>query len=236
MKISRNLTFFIRFIFDQLIPPCLRDSRWFMWLPFKLLFGKKADVFFNFKEIAPILSEKEFCRIYKETASVHIQRETDLNQECLEVIDNSILGNTVLDIACGRGYLAKRLAEKYRVTGADIIIDSALQAENPNIKFKEAQLANLPFKDDEFDTVICTHTLEHVQNIQKAIFELRRVARQRLIIVVPKQRPYRYTFDLHLHFFPYAGSLLMVMGATGKNVIAKCIQLKGDWFYLEDKF
>lgn len=234
MKISRDITFFIHFVFDQLIPPCLRDNRWFMWLPFKILFGSKADIFFNFKKKAPTLTKTQFRNIYKETASVHIQRETDLNQECLKAIDASISGNTILDMACGRGYLAKRLAKKYTVTGADIIIPPKLSAEHPQIRFEQAQLENLPFRDNEFDTVICTHTLEHVQNIRGAICELRRVAGQRLIIVVPKQRPYQYTFDLHLHFFPYVSTLLMLMGEEGENSVKKCVQLRGDLFYMEE--
>lgn len=36
-----------------------------------------------------------------------------------------------------------------------------------------------------------------------ALAELRRVAKRRLIIVVPKQRNYKYTFELHINFFPY---------------------------------
>jgi hypothetical protein len=42
----------------------------------------------------------------------------------------------------------------------------------------------------------------HVQDAHAALEELRCVAKRRLIVVLPKQRPYRYTFDLHLRFFP----------------------------------
>ena len=80
--------------------------------------------------------------------------------------------------------------------------------------------------------LVSTHTLERVLNIKKAISELRRVTRKRLIIVVPKQRAYKYTFDLHVHFFPYKWSLLAYMTeATGSRDIRL---LGGDWYYQED--
>ena len=42
----------------------------------------------------------------------------------------------------------------------------------------------------------------------RRLSELRRVARRRLILVVPQEREYRFTFNPHLHFFPYPHSFL----------------------------
>ncbi|MCI9480623.1 MAG: hypothetical protein HFI21_16805 [Lachnospiraceae bacterium] len=33
--------------------------------------------------------------------------------------------------------------------------------------------------------------------------ELRRVCIRKLIVVIPRQREYQYTFDLHINFYPY---------------------------------
>ena len=62
---------------------------------------------------------------------------------------------------------------------------------------------------DAFELVLCTHTLEHVLNFEKAIAELRRVASNKLIIIVPLQRPNKYTPDLHVNFFPYPHDFLI---------------------------
>lgn len=112
-----------------------------------------------------------------------------------------------------------------------MIIDKELRKRYPRLKFVEARIEKLPFRDNKFDTVVCTHTLEHIQDLAQGISELRRVAKKRLIIVVPKQRPYKYTFDLHLHFFPYEHSLLTVMGPGRNN---SCRTVGGDLFYIED--
>jgi hypothetical protein len=125
--------------------------------------------------------------------SVLIERETDLNTEGFEEILRSLLGQTVLEVGSGRGLLAKKMSARHRVTAVDIMIDPKMRNQLPEIDWREATMERLPFEDGSFDTVVTTHTLEHVQNIFQAIQELRRVTKQRLIIVVPKQRPYAYT-------------------------------------------
>src|SRR5687768_6981434 len=209
MNIRRSTARKVHFILDECIPPVVRDTRWFMWIPFKVLFGKKAEYFFSFKERAMEASGQEIHEVYVATADVHLHRETDLNDQCLAAIKASIVGTTVLDVGCGRGYLADQLSRAgLDVSACDFRIPDEVRTRFPHIRFEHAQAEALPFAPGSFDTVICTHTLEHVQHLTLAIDELRRVARRRLIIVVPRQRPYRYTFDLHLHFFPYRHSLL----------------------------
>ncbi len=230
MKLSRETQIKIKFILEQLIPPLLRDTKFFNTLPFKILFKDKAPIFFQFKNKASKLSEKEYQDIYKQVDSVIFTKETDLNAKCLDKIIQSIKGQDVLEVGCGKGYLAKKLSQKFKVTASDIYLDPHFP-QVPNLKFKQANIENLPFKNQGFDTVICTHTLEHVQNLFQAISELRRVTKKRLIVVVPKERPYKYTFNLHLHFFPYPHSFLTIMGTNKKN---SCHDVGGDLFYIED--
>ena len=233
MKLSRDLTLLVHVLFDELLPPALRDSRWFMWLPFKVLFRDRARLFAEFKDKAPFMSEAEFTAAYRDASPFFIRRATDLNRASVELISARAVGGTVLDIACGRGYLARLLAERFRVTAADIMIDEELARANPGIHFDTANVESLPYADGAFDTVVCAHTLEHVQHLPRAVSELRRVCARRLIVVVPRQRPYRFTFDLHLHFFPYASNLLTAIGPGG--VRRECVRAGGDWVYIEDR-
>lgn len=77
-----------------------------------------------------------------------------------------------------------------------------------------------------------THTLEHVRDLVSAIRELRRVAK-RMILIVPRQRPYKYTFDLHLNFFPYPESLYFSLGKAD-NAETFYKDVDGDMFYMEN--
>jgi hypothetical protein len=81
-----------------------------MWIPFRVLFGKKAGYFFSFKDRAMEASSQDVHEVYMATADVHLRRETDLNEKCVAAIKANIAGTTVLDVGCGRGYLADQLS------------------------------------------------------------------------------------------------------------------------------
>jgi ubiquinone/menaquinone biosynthesis C-methylase UbiE len=185
----------------------------------------------DFKQKAPFLNDDEYKQYYANLSGKHIQRETDLSRSSLEAVLMNVVGDRVLDIACGKGFLCFEIAKKCNVAvhGVDISLPaSCVSSSNPS--FSVGRIEEIDFPDEFFDTVVCTHTIEHIVNIQKAISELRRVVKRRLIIVVPKQREYKYTFDLHVNFFPYEHSLMKVM----RNPDAKCYSVSNDLIYIED--
>ncbi|GAF87172.1 unnamed protein product, partial [marine sediment metagenome] len=55
------------------------------------------------------------------------------------------------------------------------------------IESTPADIHDLPFKNNEFDVVLCSETLEHVADLHKAIGELLRVAGKAVVITVPHQ-------------------------------------------------
>ncbi len=231
MKLTRQTALKIHFILDQLLPPILRDARWFMSIPMRLLYKDRAHVFLPFKEKAWSMTEEEFAQAYRDVEPVLMERDTDLTEEAIGAVLSEIVGSDVLEAGCGKGVLVGKLSERARVTATDIIISIEAKSRAPSATFLEANVEALPFPDRQFDTVVCTHTLEHVRDLAKSLSELRRLAKKKLVIVVPKQRPYRYTFDLHLHFFPYRSSLL---GAFGKSLgVVSLREVGGDWLYTE---
>jgi SAM-dependent methyltransferase len=232
MMLSRKFTLIIHFIFDQLLPPIVRDSNFFSFLFGGLLFGKRVNDFVRFKKIASELNPRSFQRFYSLLHPYFINRETDLNQKCLELLKRDVLGKKILDAGCGNGYLVKVLKKRNnKIVGFDMNPPATFRIDG--ISFIKGNLENLPFQDAEFDTVVCTHALEHVIDLQKAIYELRRVTNKRLIIVVPLQRPYKFTFDLHLHFFPYPHSFINAIGSPKGPYSAK--NCGGDLYYIEKK-
>lgn len=235
MKPGRNLTLLIHFLLDELLPPLLRDSRWLMAPLMNLALGRESRWLREFKERAPAMGPGAIRDYYRRSAGAHLERETDLNSRCVEAIRREVAGDSVLDIACGSGYLTRLLAQDHRVTGADFVIDPGLAAQAHHIRWDQVDIVGLPYRDGEFDTVVCAHTLEHLADIHGALAELRRVAKRRLIVVLPRQRAYRYTFDLHLHFFPYRWQVELLMRSSGEGNPGRCENLGGDWFYVEDR-
>jgi SAM-dependent methyltransferase len=225
---SRSVTSPINWILDNLLPPALRDSRLFMTPLFRALFGARASDFMRFKEEAPFLTKREFRGWYERLASSHIRRESDLTPEALEAVLEAVVGDQVLDVGAGRGFLARRLAE--RAAGLVVGVDLFASGGAGRAHLLRADGEALPFRDGAFDTVTCCHTLEHVQDAEAAVAELRRVARRRLVVVVPRQREYAFTFDLHVRFFPYAFSLHQLMRRPG----ASCRVVRNDFVYVEE--
>lgn len=229
LKISRKTNIILNFLINDCMPPFLRDCGFIMKPAFKILFGDKAHLFYNFHEKCYSLSDEEFAELNREIQDVIIDRATDLNEECIKQIEFDVSGN-VLEVGCGRGFLAENLSKKHDVTAVDVALSKDLPKDT-KVKYIEASSEKLPFEDKSFDTVISAHTLEHVRDIQKTISELRRVCRKKLIIVLPCERPYKYSFNLHIHFFPYEYN---IHSALGKKENSEVKKLGGDWYYVEN--
>lgn len=226
--LPRGLTSPINWALDNLVPPALRDARWFMAPLLWLLFGRRAHEFTTFKARAPFLTPREFRAWYARTADLHLSRPTDLTRRVAEAVLAAVEGEAVLDVGAGRGWLLARLAA--RGWGPVVGVDVTPPRGAPGAHLAVADAEALPFRDGAFDTVTCCHVLEHVQDAAAAVRELRRVARRRLVVVVPRQREYRATFDLHLRFFPYPSSLQLLM----RSPAARCRVVDNDLVYEED--
>ena len=94
----------------------------------------------------------------KRTSKAFIQKTLSLNPEW-----------NILDIGCGYG------ANKYATTVCDI---QDLSKHYPEKIFTRLVEKRLPFKDGEFDFVIASHVMEHVDDIEFFISELERVSKQ----------------------------------------------------------
>lgn len=123
---------------------------------------------------------------------------------------------------------------KYHLYASDIKIQKSIKRDfkNLNIFFKEENIFNMKYKPNTFDTVICTHTLEHLLDLREAYEKLLKIAKKKLIIVVPQERPYKHTFNGHVHFFPYSSSFINLIKPRNKF---KIINYNRDFFYIEYK-
>jgi demethylmenaquinone methyltransferase/2-methoxy-6-polyprenyl-1,4-benzoquinol methylase len=88
--------------------------------------------------------------------------------------------DNVIDLCCGTGDLAriiKKIQPKSTVVGVDFsekMLEIA-KDKNPDIKFLQCDVTNLPFADNSIDIVTMGFGLRNVQNTQKAMSEIHRI-------------------------------------------------------------
>jgi demethylmenaquinone methyltransferase / 2-methoxy-6-polyprenyl-1,4-benzoquinol methylase len=90
-------------------------------------------------------------------------------------------GDSVLDACCGTGDLAIACARAGgRVTGVDFaerMLECA-QRKAPQLEWVRADLLSLPFSDGSFDAATVGFGVRNVDDLERALAELRRVVRQ----------------------------------------------------------
>jgi SAM-dependent methyltransferase len=212
---------------DECVPPIIRDTAWFMYPFYYLAYrGKNLKQVMNFKTLVYQLTDEEYRDFYSGLDTVSRNRLTDLNEPSIEAMLDGIPpgAETLLDVGCGRGYFLSRVKQalpELTLTGCDVVDKVA----HDGISFVQGSAGKLPFEDNSFDVVTCSHTLEHIIDPSQAVAELKRVAKQVLYIAVPCQRYFYYTLDEHVNFYPQREMLLSEVGVPG----AECQRLHGDW-------
>jgi 2-polyprenyl-3-methyl-5-hydroxy-6-metoxy-1,4-benzoquinol methylase len=96
-------------------------------------------------------------------------------------------GASVLDVACGTGFLARTVAARIgpdsRVAATDVnagmlaVAASRTRSDGAPIEWHEAAAENQPFDEEEFDYVFCQQGLQFVPDLHAALTECTRVLR-----------------------------------------------------------
>ncbi|MGH2554222.1 MAG: class I SAM-dependent methyltransferase [Actinomycetota bacterium] len=90
-------------------------------------------------------------------------------------------GQTVLDVACGTGVVAREAADRMegqgKVVGLDLNENMLVVARRlrPDIEWRQGDAAELPFPDGSFDAVLCQAALMFVPDPVRALGEMARV-------------------------------------------------------------
>ena len=118
---------------------------------------------------------------YDESLPAHVV-EHYLEKRTAFVLQNCP-GGELLDVGCGTGTLAGRLAAAgYRVSGVDPsegMLD-VLRANVPEVRAVQGSGTDLPFGDDSFDVVMSVAVMHHVADpgaVRRALGEMVRVCR-----------------------------------------------------------
>ncbi len=135
-------------------------------------------------------------------------------------------GQTVLDLACGTGVVARlarsAVGESGQVTGADLNSGMLATAEATaerdgivDILWEEADATAMPFESDSFDIVLCQLGLQYFPDKNAALGEVRRVLKDdgRAVFLVWRSIDHSPGFDalanaLGTHVSPEAAAVM----------------------------
>ena len=138
--------------------------------------------------------------------------------------------STLLDVGGAEGYKAYLAREIFgaKVTSSDLSEEACKRArEIFNIEAIPADVHNLPFGNEEFDVVLCSETLEHVRDLDRAVRELLRVSKKAVVITVPHEtkEEIEHSADagMHSHIHAFEPESFSFLKTEGYEVISKKI-------------
>lgn len=104
-------------------------------------------------------------------------------------------GKTVLEVGCGEGKLATHLLRHAkapaRYLATDVSLDAIKGDLHPRMETQVASIYELPFEDRSFDIVVCCEVLEHLEQPERGLAEVSRVARDKVLISTPWEPVWR---------------------------------------------
>lgn len=114
-------------------------------------------------------------------------------ENILTEVENKNPGK-ILDIGGGEGILAELIEKKLnkKVNILDIDKEDIFFAKkyfNKTVIY--GNLYNLPFLSNSYDMVICLEVLEHIENLEKSLEEIKRISSKNIILSVPNSFLFR---------------------------------------------
>lgn len=109
--------------------------------------------------------------------------------ELAKNIIKTIKFRNCLDVGCASGYMISEISQEFpkaEYFGVDIYDKAIKYAKKvyPTINFSVASADRLPFKNDYFDLIIFYETIEHVENPQECLEEIKRVLKKHGKLIV----------------------------------------------------
>jgi ubiquinone/menaquinone biosynthesis C-methylase UbiE len=153
------------------------------------------------------LTDEDIFNIYKGERGVGVNKSLFTEHNFMETPENM----RTLEIGFGQGELIRYLLEhKNRVYGIDVglaSIEGAIQdgfIDKACLLYMDASTERLPFIDNFFDIVFMLETIEHLSSPIHAVFEIKRVLKDKgkLVISFPPYEVSGYEGGRHAHVYP----------------------------------
>ena len=131
---------------------------------------------------------------------------------------------TIIDVGSGDGYAVNKLREKnFSAHGIELSKERIKFAiKKYGNYYRQGNIYSTVFPENEFDVVIASEVIEHLDNPLKAIEELKRISKKYILLTFPyKEIPQQIVCPYCLKNFPSSGHIQYFDDERIKEIILK---------------
>lgn len=143
----------------------------------------------------------------------------------------------ILDIGCGMGSFLSHMPEK--TIGLDSNIENVNRGREQGLNIVEGRATQLPFDDNSFYGVHCSHLIEHLlpDDAYKLILEIDRVLRPGGILCLRAPMAHKGFFDEFGHIKPYPPkSILTYLNCQSDGTQAQYRKIKNNYSLMKLRY
>lgn len=116
-------------------------------------------------------------------------------QKKIKKILSNIDYKSLHEVGCGQGYNLRLLnsIKKAEISGSDISEEALALARKlvPEAELTAASVYELPFSDSSFDLVVASEVLEHLEDPERGLKEIKRISRRYCLFTAPNEPLWR---------------------------------------------
>ena len=138
---------------------------------------------------------KEFVGKYEDTNPISRYLVDNFYQSINTLLPKENM--SILEVGCGAGFSAERIipmcSDGTQYEGSDLLPDltNLASKRNPGVTFTPESVYELNREDNSFDLIIGLEMLEHLDEPEQALMEMKRVSRKYLLLSVPREPIWR---------------------------------------------
>lgn len=132
----------------------------------------------------------------------------------------------ILEFGCGEGFQVPYLQQLGSVTACDIYKSEGI-SNIRNLEFVLTDIHKTSFKDSTFDLIFSNHVLEHIEDVQSAIKELKRIGNPSCIYAFAVPTNYWLMLSIPSQYYNRLRNLFKIWPFKKANIKTLKIKLQG---------